>query len=95
MIERHITFHVIDGRAADFEAFFATRYRPAMSKSPGYVDAWLLRELEQPARNQMVLRFDNVDAATGWRTSAEHEALQPDLTALHSGMDIVAYEVVV
>ena len=94
MIERHLTFNVLEGHAADFEALFATRYRPAMSKSPGFVDVRLLRELVQTGRYQMVLRFESVDAATGWRTSAEHQALQPDLNALHTGMDVAAYEVV-
>jgi hypothetical protein len=31
MIERHIMFNVHPGMTADFERFFAERYRPAMS----------------------------------------------------------------
>ena len=94
MIERHITFNVHPDRGADFERFFVERYRPAMAKSPGFVDVWLLCEIGQPSRYQMVLRFDDVDAATGWRVSPEHQALQPDLNAMHGGNEIVAYNVV-
>jgi antibiotic biosynthesis monooxygenase (ABM) superfamily enzyme len=94
MIERHITFNVHPDRAGDFERFVATEYAPAMARSDGFVSVGLLRELEKRSRYQMVLRFRDVDAATGWRTSPEHQALQPGLETLHSGMDIVAYEVV-
>jgi quinol monooxygenase YgiN len=94
MIERHITFNVHPDRVDDFERFVAAEYAPAMARSDGFVSVGLLRELEERSRYQMVLRFRDVDAATGWRTSPEHQALQPGLGALHSGMEIVAYEVV-
>jgi heme-degrading monooxygenase HmoA len=94
MIERHVTFNVHPDRVEDFERFFAGEYAPAMSRSDGFVGVGLLREMERPSRYQMVLRFRDVDAATGWRTSAEHQALQPALVALHSGMEIIAYEVI-
>jgi heme-degrading monooxygenase HmoA len=94
MIERHITFNVHPGKGADFEAFFTGRYRPAMSRSPGFVRAELLREAEHPTRYQMTFRFQDAETATGWRTSAAHQALQPDLAALFSTNEIVGYEVV-
>ena len=31
------------------------------------------------------------EQAAAWRTSPVHQALQPDLNGLHSGMHIVAY----
>ena len=93
MIERHIAFNVHPGRGGEFERFFADAYRPAMSRSAGFVSVGLLREMDHPSRYQMVLRFEDAEAATGWRTSQAHQALQPDLNALHAGIEIVAYDV--
>ena len=94
MIERHITFNVHPGRGADFERFFADRYRPAMAQSPGFVRVELLREAEDRSRYQMVLRWQDTEAATGWRVSPVHQALQPDLAALFSTNEIEVYDVV-
>jgi heme-degrading monooxygenase HmoA len=94
VIERHITFDVLADRTDAFERFFVDRYLPALTASPGFIRAELLRELEAPTRYQMVLRFASAEDAVTWRTSAEHEALQPDLVALHSGMTIQPYAVV-
>jgi quinol monooxygenase YgiN len=94
VIERHITFNVHPDRTAEFERFFAAAYRPAMARSAGFVRAELLREADNPARYQMVLRFADADGASGWRTSEVHQALQPGLTALHAGMEIQGYEVI-
>lgn len=94
MIERHITFNVDPDKTAAFEAFFTGKYRPAMTKSPGYVKAELLREADSATRFQMVLRFEDGDAAVGWRTSEVHTALQPALLALYSDNEIQGYEVI-
>ena len=94
MIERHITFNVHEDKTGDFERFFIDRYRPAMATSPGFVAAELLREMERPTRYQMVLRFEDADAAAGWRTSEVHQALQPALGVLFDGNDIQAYDVI-
>jgi heme-degrading monooxygenase HmoA len=94
VIERHITFNVHSDRAAAFERFFAERYRPAMSQAPGFVRVELLRELDQPARYQMMLRWQDADAAVSWRTSPVHEALQPELMSLFSTNEITGYDVV-
>ncbi len=94
MIERHITYSVLPDRTPDFERFVEDEYAPAMRKSPGFVRMDLLREADQPTRYQMVMRWESGDAAVGWRVSDVHQGLQPALNALHSGMEIVAYEVV-
>ena len=94
MIERHITFNVHEDKAGEFERFFADRYRPTMATSPGYLKADLLREAERPTRYQMVLRFEDADAAAGWRTSEVHQALQPALQALFDGNEIQTYDVI-
>ncbi len=39
----------------------------------------------------MVFRWETADDAAGWRTCEVHQGLQPALSALHSGMEIVAY----
>jgi antibiotic biosynthesis monooxygenase (ABM) superfamily enzyme len=94
VIERHITFDVLPDRTGDFERFFADEYRPAMTASPGYVSAALLREADSQTRYQMVLRFADADASAAWRTSEVHKALQPALEALHNGMHIQGYETI-
>jgi antibiotic biosynthesis monooxygenase (ABM) superfamily enzyme len=94
MIERHITFNVHPDSVTEFVRFFADEYRPAAAKSPGLIHLSLIREAEHATRYQMVFRWDDGDSAVRWRTSPEHEALQPGLNALHSGMEIVAYQVV-
>lgn len=93
MIERHITFTVSLDQAGDFERFFTERYRPAMAASPGFVRVDLLRESEDTTQYQMVLRFQDLDASVGWRTSPVHQGLQPDLNALVSSSTVQAYEV--
>ena len=94
MIERHITFAVLPDRTDDFERFFTDTYRPAMSASPGFVRADLLRELDDPTRYRMILRWADGESAAGWRTSPVHAGLQSGLNALHSGSEVLALEVV-
>ena len=92
MIERHITFAVHPERTADFERFFAEQYRPPVLDMPGLIECSLLREIEQPARYQMVFRWEEPEHAVAWRVSEVHQGLQDELNSLHAGMDIVAYE---
>ena len=77
MIERHITFNVPEGRAAEFEHFMADQYGAQMAKAPGFVRIELLREADSTTRYQMSFRFVDLAASAGWRTSVEHTALQP------------------
>lgn len=92
MIERHVTFDVLPGKEADFERFFAERYRPPVLGMPGLIECLLLREADNSQRYQMVFRWESAAEAAAWRTSEVHQALQPELNALHGGMGIVAYE---
>jgi heme-degrading monooxygenase HmoA len=92
MIERHITFAVHPDRAADFERFFAEQYRPPVLEMPGLIECSLLRETDDSTRYQMVFRWQEPEQAVAWRVSEAHQALQPALNELHSGMEIVAYE---
>jgi antibiotic biosynthesis monooxygenase (ABM) superfamily enzyme len=94
MIERHITFDVHPDMTAAFERFYVDEYRPAMTRSPGYVKSDLLRETDSATRYQMILRFEDADSAAAWRTSEVHQALQPALVALHQGMEVQGYVVV-
>lgn len=94
MIERHITFNVLPDRDAAFERFFTDEYRPPVTAMPGYVDCYLLREIDQPERYQIVFRWETAEDAAGWRTSEVHQSLQPALEALHGGMEITAYTTV-
>jgi antibiotic biosynthesis monooxygenase (ABM) superfamily enzyme len=94
VIERHITFNVHPDLTADFERFFRETYRPAMSRARGFVRVELIREGENAARYQMMLRFQDVETAAEWRTCAEHQALQPELTSFYSTNEIVGYVVV-
>ena len=94
MIERHITFSVHPDRTAEFERFFAEDYAPEMAKSPGFVRVELLREAENDAGYQMVLRFRDAEASLAWRTSPVHQGLQPALNALVSSSVVQGYVVV-
>jgi heme-degrading monooxygenase HmoA len=91
MIERHVSFAVKPDRTADFERFFTERYRPPVLELPGLIECSLLREAERPERYQMVFRWESAEQAVAWRTNPVHQALQPELTELHEGMEIVAY----
>lgn len=91
MIERHITFSVHPDMTTEFERFFANEYRPPVLSMPGLIECSLLREAEHADRYQMVFRWEEAEQAVAWRVSAVHQALQPALNALHSGMEIVAY----
>jgi heme-degrading monooxygenase HmoA len=91
VIERHITFSVHPDRTADFERYFSEAYRPPVLEMPGLIECSLLRESENPARYQMVFRWETPDNAVAWRVSETHVALQPALNELHGGMEIVAY----
>jgi quinol monooxygenase YgiN len=94
VIERHITFTVHPDKTAEFEQFIASEYVPPIRTWPGFVKVELLREADSETRYQMILRWEDGEAATSWRTSDVHTALQPALNALHSGMSIEAYEVI-
>jgi heme-degrading monooxygenase HmoA len=94
MIERHIPFTVEEGNAAEFEAFFADRYRPAAEQMPGLVAIALLCSTSDPTAYTMPFRWeDPADAAT-WRTHPTHEILQPELRSLSSMGEIRVNEVI-
>ena len=65
-----------------------------MAKMPGFIKVELLREQEKPTAYQMVIRFESTDAATAWRASSEHQALSPKLKAMHTGSQLLVYEVI-
>lgn len=94
MIERHVTFEVNSGKEAAFEDFFREKYSLAMSRQPGFVSVSLLREKEAPSRYQMLIRFESLEAASGWRDSSEHKALSPDIKTLYSSSNVEVYEVI-
>jgi heme-degrading monooxygenase HmoA len=94
MIERHLTFNVLPEREQDFERFFAEQYRPTMSSTRGFVRVELLREAANDTRYRMMYRYEDDESAAAWRTSREHDVLQPSLSALHAGSRVEAYDVV-
>lgn len=94
MIERHVTFNVLPGREQDFEELFTAEYRPAMAAMPGYVKLELLVEQEDPTQYQMVIRFESLETAAGWRNSDVHQALKPKIKALYDGSKLQVYDVI-
>jgi heme-degrading monooxygenase HmoA len=94
VIERHIAFTVRQEAAADFERFFAQQYLPAASRSPGFVRLDLLRSTADPTNYEMSFRWQDAEAAAGWRTSPVHEGLQPELKSLAGMGAILIYDVV-
>lgn len=95
MIERQVTFHVLPNKGQEFARFFEEDYRPAMAKSEGFLKAELLKVMGTDQDYMMVLRFDSVDAAAGWRASNEHAELKPHLKALYDGSELKVLEVIV
>jgi len=93
MIERHVTFDVQPGKAGEFERLFSDEYRPAMASMPGFIKVELLREQENPAKYQMVIRFTTLEEAAVWRNSSAHQSLSPKLKALYSASHLQVYEV--
>ncbi|MCR4429188.1 MAG: antibiotic biosynthesis monooxygenase [Caldiserica bacterium] len=94
MIERHVTFKVIPGKEKEFERLFVEEYRPAMSKMKGFRSVYLLFEEDDPQNYQMVIRFDSPEEALAWRSSPEHQALQPKIKSLYEGSQVKVYRVV-
>ena len=94
MIERHVTFNVLPGREQDFEELFKAEYGPAMTAMPGYVKLELLVEQEDPTQYQMVIRFESLETAAGWRNSNVHQALKPKIKALYDGSKLQVYDVI-
>ena len=94
MIERHVMFNVLPGREQDFEELFTAEYRPAMAGMPGYVKLELLVEQEDPTQYQMVIRFESLETAAGWRNSGVHQALKPKIKALYDGSKLQVYDVI-
>lgn len=92
MIERHITFAVSPERTEEFREFFDERYLPPMAQVDGFISARLLRPADQDDEILMLLQFEDADSSARWRESEAHEALQPQLKSLHSGMQIRGYE---
>ena len=91
MIERHVSYEVPAEKAAEFERFFAEQYRPPVLDMAGLIECILLRQSDDATRYQMVFRWETADNAAAWRTSEVHQALQPALSALVSGLQIVAF----
>ena len=77
MTERHVTFNVIPGKEKDFEALFKDAYCMPMSKQPRFVSVTLLKEHDEEAVYQMVIRFRNLETAAAWRDSADHKPSPP------------------
>jgi heme-degrading monooxygenase HmoA len=94
MIERHVTFEVIADKAPRFVAFFTDHYRPAMMKSPGFVSVELIVEIDQPARYQMVIRFESLEQSEAWRSSEAHKALSPTLKTFYTSSAVLVYQFV-
>jgi heme-degrading monooxygenase HmoA len=95
MIERHVTFHVLPDKEAEFEVFFKEDYAPAMAETEGFVSANLLQDQEISGDMKMVLVFETLESAAAWRASQAHENLKPRLKSLYDGSELTVYDVVV
>lgn len=95
MIERHVTFHVLPNKGKEFARFFEEEYRPAMAKTEGFLKAELLKEMDTDQDFVMILRFESLDAAAGWRASSEHAELKPHLKSLYDSSELRVLEPVI
>lgn len=94
MIERHVTFDVISGKEPAFEQFFKNEYRLAMAIKKGFVRTSLLRNKENPSQFCMVICFDTLENAAGWRASSEHQSLKPKLACMYKESKLKVFEVI-
>jgi heme-degrading monooxygenase HmoA len=95
MIERHVLFHVLPDKTKEFETFFQSQYKPAMSSMPGFVKVELLRRQGTIDQYMMVIGFESAEAAADWRNSDLHKALSPSLKALYSESELDVFDVIV
>ena len=65
-----------------------------MSQMPGFVKVELLRSQETTSAYVMTIRFESLDTATAWRSSAAHQALKPRIAALYDGSTVQVFDVV-
>ena len=93
MIERHVRFQLLPGKAETFETFFGSEYAPAMAAQPGFCGAELLRPIEADGSLIMVLRFSSLEMAQAWRESPAHKQLSPVLKALYQTSEVRVFEV--
>ncbi len=93
MIERHLRFTLPPEGVEPFREFVETKYVPAMAQTEGFASARLLRPAEGEEAIMMLLQFEDAEAATRWIESEAHASLQPELTSLHSGLEVRGYEV--
>jgi antibiotic biosynthesis monooxygenase (ABM) superfamily enzyme len=93
VIERHVTFRLVPGKAETFETFFGSAYAPAMAAQPGFCGAELLGPLEPDGSLVMVLRFSDTKTAQSWRESPAHRELSPVLKSLYQTSDVRVYNV--
>ena len=91
MIERHITFSVHPDQTAEFERFFAESTGRRSSPCPASSSARSCARPSTPTATRWSSAGRRPSSAVAWRMSEVHQALQPALNALHSGMEIVAY----
>lgn len=94
MIERQVQFAVYPEKAADFVEFFKNEYRPAMSKSEGFVSVDLLVDPMEPGLYQMTIRFTTRECSDAWRASEAHKLLSPHLKEMYSSSQLAVYEVI-
>ena len=47
-----------------------------------------------PAQYQMVIRFETMETAAGWRNSDTRQALKPEIKALYNGSKLRVYDVI-
>ena len=81
------------GRPTSSSSSRRSTHRPCRP-SPGYVRVDLLRAADSVGRYVMQMRWQDPDAATGWRTSPVHTGLQPALNELVTTGGIEVYAVV-
>ncbi|MHC1781360.1 MAG: antibiotic biosynthesis monooxygenase [Anaerolineaceae bacterium] len=94
MIERQVHLDVHPEKADEFEEFFKNEYRPAMSKSEGFVSLELLVDPREPGHYQMVIRFTDQACSDAWRASESHQQLSPRLKSMVPSLQVMVYEVV-
>jgi heme-degrading monooxygenase HmoA len=92
MIERHVTFDILEDKSAQFVSFLREKYLPSMSVQSGFRGVEILRPLETSNRFTLVIKFDTLESSANWRSSKAHKELTPVLKSFYSGSSALVYE---
>lgn len=84
----------LEGREPELEARFRDTFLPAVSVQQGFLQAQLMRAVEDRLRYHIEFTFESEELRQGWVASDDHQHAVPILKALCSDWSFARFEVV-